>query len=178
MHGILVALARLQTITNLRSYLLTLAAVLLTALALWSLGSDVWLLGLLAVVTVSTVLTVGAFFFLEAPGRWAVFLFHKAIYSIVSVFAASVRIASYSIAGLLSLIYFLWPIDLIPDVILIFGWFEDIAIAFGLFAAARSAQHRMPTVHLDFDPGSDTVRLLLSIAMGVIGTLLIRALVT
>ena len=174
MHEILLALSRLQTLSNIRSYIISLTIIIGLCLIIWALAGDIWWLSITATIASAAIISVGIFVFLEGPVQWTSFLIQKAFILSISIFAASIRVVAYGLAAVLSVVYFIWPLDLITDIIIIFGWIEDVAIAIGLFSVARSADIEMPYISTNIKPLEDIPRLVVSSFLGIILAVLLR----
>jgi len=92
--------------------------------------------------------TIGLYFamlmFLSDPIELLRYICLKVFFLALSIVRISAKIVLVTLASILSLIYFLMPIDIIPDILLGIGWIEDILIAIGLVSYAASADVTLP----------------------------------
>jgi uncharacterized membrane protein YkvA (DUF1232 family) len=97
--------------------------------------------------------------FLRAPVEYAQYLALKALFLLLGVVRLTSKAFLMCLAFLLSAIYFMSPIDIIPDLLLGIGWIDDLLLAIGLISWSMSAKVRFPVpdpgrLELENRPGS------------------------
>jgi uncharacterized membrane protein YkvA (DUF1232 family) len=144
MSDLLHLLSWIQTATSAKSILRT-GAWLVAVVMLWMLrtsGSSGarWL----GFVGVDVALYFGVVTFFQAPIEWIKYLFVNMIFLALSASRIAIKLILIGLAALLSLIYFISPIDFIPDILLGFGWIDDALVAFGLICYAARSNYTLP----------------------------------
>ncbi len=144
MSELLRLLSLIQTIGSAK-YLVRAGAWILAALILWWLWvAESPLARFFAFVGVAAALYGGIWYFLEAPVEWTKYLFVKLIFVMLGASRLVIKIVLMGVAILLSAIYFISPIDFIPDILIGLGWIDDALVAFGLISYAANSKFSLP----------------------------------
>lgn len=134
--------------------LLALASVRSCAIAAGWLGGGfvVWRLWFsettwtrwLGFLAVDVGLALGVLVFLRAPLQWINYIFFELLFLMLSASRALIKISLVIISAILSLIYFISPIDVVPDLLLGLGWIDDALVAWALIMRAVKSEYAVP----------------------------------
>ncbi len=144
MSDLLHVVSWIQTATSVRTYL-RIGGWLLAALAVWMFwASDSPLARWIGFIAVDVALYLGIITFMRAPAEWLRYLFVSLIFVSMAMSQIIIKVTLMGMATILSVIYFLSPIDIIPDLLLGLGWIDDALIAWGLISYAAKSQYALP----------------------------------
>ena len=177
MSDLLRLFAWIQTAASAKSIGRTIAGILL-AILVWQLWTAESALGrFVAFVAVDLALCAGIFVFLQAPVEVTQWLFIQLIYGMLTISRTFIKLIIMGLACLLSFIYFISPIDIIPDLLLGLGWIDDALVAFGLISYASRSNYQLPLPSMSIEEASThpTWKLAMIGTCGTILTFMIRA---
>lgn len=144
MSELLKLLTSIQTLSSWRSLLTNAGYVAVGLFVIYLWRMDAGLARLLSYFLAIGLLYLGLMIFLKAPAGYAKYLYIKAIFLVLSLFRMASKAIVMGIALLLSFIYFISPIDIIPDILIGLGWIDDALIAFGLISFAANSKITVP----------------------------------
>ena len=162
MHDFLVWASRAHFALNARKNLTSIGTFSLLVLAITLCSSSYLIVRIAGNSIIFAAITVIIFIFLTSPREWIAYLKENVPMFVLSFFIVSIRMIAWICAGFLSILYFIWPLDLIPDFIVLFGWIEDLAIGGALAFAAYRVNNRIPDIVFDLESRGSMRRLFVS----------------
>jgi uncharacterized membrane protein YkvA (DUF1232 family) len=119
-------------------------AVAVLGITGWMWFSSIEALRWVAFLLVWAGLSFALIFFLSSPLQWLNYLLFQAFFLALTLLRLCVKLVVVVLSIVLSAIYFISPIDLIPDLLLGLGWIDDVLIAWALISWAWKAQIEIP----------------------------------
>lgn len=174
MHDLLTAVGRVQSISSVPGILRNIATVGAAALGLFLWGYDAPWARVVSFIAVDAVLFLVIIRFLAHPLEMVRYVLVKLLLLFLSLFKLGlVVVFKLLIPAIIAIIYFISPIDLIPDIVLGIGWVDDLGVVIGLVIYAINTQVAMPSAVPD-DNTSPAVRYLIAAALATFLTYLLR----
>lgn len=148
MHDLLQLLSSLQSLATMPSTARSvgwgcLAVAVLGATA-WMWCSSVEVLQWAAFLLVWVGLSFALLLFLGSPLQWVNYLLIQGFFLSLTLLRLGIKLVIVTLSVVLSVIYFISPIDIIPDIFLGLGWIDDALIAWGLITWAWKAEIEIP----------------------------------
>jgi uncharacterized membrane protein YkvA (DUF1232 family) len=177
MSELLRLISLIQTAASAQSYARAAAWILGAIVIWWLWGAESAVLRLIAFVGADAAVCVGIWYFLKAPVEWAKYLFVNAVFLMLGLSRVFIKAIVMGIAILLSIIYFLSPLDFIPDILLGLGWIDDVLVAIGLISYAANSKFTIPVPSISAEEAADRPgwKVALVATLGTILTLIVRA---
>ena len=144
MHDLLKFLSLLQTLSSgpnlLRSFLYISLAIFVYYL--W--GYDAVWAKVISFLVVDIALYFLIVIFLSNPLELIKYSFLKMFFLLLSALRIGIKLILIAISFVISIVYFISPIDIVPDILLGIGWIDDILLAVGLVSYAANSDLQIP----------------------------------
>ena len=148
MHDLLQLLSSLQSLFTMPSTVRSAGwgclAVAVLGVTGWMWFSSVEVLHWVAFLLVWAGLSFALLLFLSSPLQWVNYLVIQGFFLSLTLLRLGIKLVVVSLSVILSVIYFISPIDIIPDIFLGLGWIDDALIAWGLITWAWKAEIEIP----------------------------------
>ena len=177
MSDLLRLLSWIQTAASAKSIARTVVGILIAIVIfqLWTAESS--LARFIGFSGVDIAICLAIFIFLQAPVEVTQWFFIQLVYGMLTMSRFLIKIILMGVAATLSLIYFISPIDIIPDILLGLGWIDDALVAFGLISYASRSNYSVPIPSMSIDEASrhPAWKLAMIATTGTILTIILRS---
>lgn len=175
MHDFLKLVSLLKTIALGRDYAINIGYLILGVIVVYLWFSENVLAKAISFLSVDIALYFVLVVFLSSPVDFLYYLSLKIFSISFTVLRYGIKIILLILAIILSFVYFISPVDIIPDVFLGIGWIDDLLLASGLIIGAISSDVRIPEYRLGYSESAyPTLKRIITVMLSTAITYILR----